>query len=51
MRLIGTYIQENRVDIVSNETVIDRFKTDNKYVKSFSQLSVTFGDRFDAFEN
>lgn len=49
MRLIGTYIQENRVDIVSNETVIDQFKTNNKYVKSFSQLVVAFFDRFDAF--
>lgn len=51
MRLIGTFIQDNRVDIVSTETIITTFKTVNKYAKAFSQLIVAFSDQYAAIEN
>lgn len=51
MRLIGTFIQDNRVDIVSKQKVISNFKTTNKYIRAYSELAVMFSDRFDAIEN
>ena len=46
IRLIGTYISPNQVDIVSEETLIEDFKMENKYMKAFSELEVSFTSRF-----
>jgi hypothetical protein len=51
LRLISTYIMQNMVDIVSNETSISTFKTSNPYIRSFSQYSVSFSNVFTAIQN
>jgi hypothetical protein len=51
IRLISTYIMQNMVDIVSNETMITQFKTSNPYIRSFSQYSVSFANTFTPIQN
>lgn len=46
IRLIGTFISPNQVDIVSEETLIEDFKTENKYIRAFSEYEVSFTSRY-----
>ena len=51
IRVIATHIGANRVNIFSEETVIDKFKIEQKYIRAYSNLDVDFTTRINPVAN
>ena len=51
IRLIGTFIKSNRIDLVSTESIYDEFRVEQPYFRAYSNLYVDFMTRVPAVSN